>query len=67
MENLFKFIGNDKLLSFFLIVSFLVGLSIFYDNLKFNQQTSMKKMDFEIQAIELGYGVYSNGLFQWKK
>ena len=67
MENLFKFLGTDKLLSFFLIISFLTGLSMFYVALKFDQQKSMKKLDFEIQAIELGYAVYSTGVFQWKK
>lgn len=38
-----------------------------FKNNNHNHEKDLKRLDFEVKAIELGYGSYSNGVFQWKK
>ncbi len=59
--------NTHTLLSLFLIISFLTGLSMLFKNNNHNHEKDLKRLDFEVKAIELGYGSYSNGVFQWKK
>lgn len=58
---------NNKLLSFVLILSFFTGLSMLFIHNNRNHEKELKRLDFEVKAIELGYGFYTNGVFHWKK
>jgi len=57
---------RNNLSMIFLMICFLSGIFIFVKNINHNHEMELKTLDFEKEAIERGYGCYTNGVFYWK-